>query len=387
MVRARTFRVAVLVDTSTGWGRRLVRGIGNYVRKQGTWYVWIMAGGQSPQVRLPTAWRGDGIIARVASHAYARHVTQAGVPVVNVSAIQLKGVDLPRVATDVRAVGRLAAEHFLDRGFRHFGYVGPRQRSYVESHYQGYVRALAEAGCQCTPYSPGPGAGVQAGWHARQKDLARWLKQLPRPVGVLTWATELAQEVVDVCQQAKLLVPEQVAVLAADDDELLCEMSNPPLSGITLSSERIGYEAAALLERLMRGRRPPKAPILIRATGVVARQSTDTLAVDDPDLARAIAFIRDHAAEPIQVKDVLRAVPVSRRRLERRFRDVLRRTPAAEIRRVHLERAKRLLAETDMAVPDVAAASGFGSREYLACVFKSETGLSPNKYRRRARAR
>ncbi len=387
MHRTKAPRIAVLVDTSTGWGRRLVRGIGSYVRRRGIWHVWIMAGGQNPQIRLPAGWRGEGVIARVASHATARHIAKAGVPIVNVSAIKLKGVDLPRVATDLRAAARLAAEHLLDRGFSHFAYCGPQWRSYVEDHYQGFAIALAEAGRECAFYRPGPGAGVSDSWHTQQKDLARWLKTLPKPVGILTWATERAQELIHACGGAGLLVPEQVAVLAADEDELLCEMCNPPLSGIALSSERIGYEAAALLDRLMRGRRPPKSPILIKATGVVARQSTDTLALDDDDLAQAIAFIRSRAADPIQVKDVLRAVPVSRRRLERRFQEVLRRTPAAEIRRVHVERAKLLLAETDMPVPDIAAASGFGSREYLACIFKSETGLSPQQYRKRAQAR
>ena len=216
---------------------------------------------------------------------------------------------------------------------------------------------------------------------------SRWLKALSKPVGILTWATERAQELIHACAGAGLLVPEQVAVLAADEDKLLCEMCNPPLSGIVLSSERIGYEAAALLDRLMHRRRPPKAPILIKATSVVTRQSTDTLAINDAELARAISFIRAHVADPIRVSDVLREVPVSRRWLERRFRKTLGRTPAAEIRRVHLEQAKQLLTETDMPIPDVAVASGVGSREYLAYMFKSETGLSPQKYRSRARAR
>ena len=182
-------------------------------------------------------------------------------------------------------------------------------------------------------------------------------------------------------------MPEQVAVLAADNDELLCEACVPSLSGIALTSERIGFEAAKLLDRLMHGERPPKAPLLLEPTGVVTRQSTDTLAVDDPDLARAVAFIRRHATDPIQVQDVLREVPVSRRWLERRFREVLGRGPAAEIRRVRLARAKRLLAETDMPVPKVARAAGFGSREYLAAVFKSELNLSPRQYRNRTQPR
>jgi len=226
------------------------------------------------------------------------------------------------------------------------------------------------------------GAGARTAWHTRQQGLFRWLKKLPKPVAIVTWITEQGREVINACRRAGLLVPEQVAVLAADNDELLCEACVPSLSGIALTSERVGHEAAAMLDRLMHGARPRKRPLLIAPTGVVARQSTDTLAVGDPDLAAALSFIRSHATDPIQVGDVLRAVAVSRRWLERRFREILGRGPGAEIRRVRLARAKMLLAETEMPVPQVAARCGFGSREYLANVFKSQTGLSPRQYRR-----
>ena len=215
----------------------------------------------------------------------------------------------------------------------------------------------------------------------------QWLKPLPKPIGILTWTTNCGREVINACRKADLLIPEQIAVLAADEDELLCELCNPPLSGIALTSERIGYEAAATLDRLMKGRRPTENLILIEPTGVISRQSTDTLAIDDVDVAHTVAFIRNHAGDQIQVEDVLRNVAVSRSQLERRFQEILGRTPAAEIRRVHLERAKRLLEETDMTIPKIAFASGFGSREYLAYVFKFETGLTPREYRSRIRAR
>jgi LacI family transcriptional regulator len=381
--------VAVLVDTATGWGRRLVRGIVNYGRGRGPWYLWIKSGGQQAPLWLPPGWRGDGIIARVGTQAAARHVAAARVPVVNISAIEIPGVDFPRVATDLPAAGRMAAEHLLDRGFQRFAYYGLEHRSYVERHYRGFAEAVSGVCAECPFYGTTfeSGAGARTAWNTRQQGLFRWLKKLPKPVAIVTWTTEQGREVIHACRRAGLLVPEQVAVLAADNAELLCEACIPSLSGIALTSERIGFEAAALLDRLMHGGRPPKRTILIAPTGVLARQSTDTLAVDDADLARAVAFIRGHATDPIQVKDVLREVPVSRRWLERRFREVLGRGPGEEIRRVRLQRAKLLLAETDMAVPRVAVAAGFGSREYLAAVFKSKIGLSPRQYRNQSQTR
>lgn len=380
--------VAVLVDTATGWGRRLIRGVLNY-SQHGLWYLWIKSGGQETPLWLPPDWRGDGIIARIGTPTAARRVRAAGVPAVNISAIELPGVEFPRVATDLVAAGRLAAKHLLERGFVHFAYYGLTHRPYVDRHYQGFARTVASVCIDC-PFlgtTSDSGAGARTAWSTRQRRLARWLKTLSKPVAIVTWTTELGRELIQACRREGFLVPEQVAVLAADNDDLLCEACSPSLSGIALTSERIGFEAAKLLDRLMHGEAPPAGPLLLEPTGVVARQSTDTLAVDDPDLARAIAFIRSHAADPIQVPDVLREVPVSRRWLERRFHEVLGRGPAAEIRRVRLARAKRLLAETDLPVPEVARLAGFGSREYLAAVFAAELDLSPRQYRNRTQAR
>ena len=387
MVQGEAPHIAVLVDTATGWGRRVVRGIGRYVREHGPWDIWIEARDQRAALRLPPDWHGRGIIARVPNLATARHVAAAGVPVVNVSAVELKGITLPRVMTHLEASARMAAEYLLNRGFRYFAYCGIEWWSYTEYHRQGFAKVLAEAGCSCTVYRPSAREGPRAASHLQQRGLVRWLKPLPKPIAVLTWTTNSGREVIQACRRAGLLVPEQVAVLAADEDELLCDMCNPPLSGIALTSERIGYDAAALLDRLMHGCRPPKEPILIEPTGVVTRQSTDTLAIQDADVASAVDFIWKRASEPIRVGDVLRAVPVSRTQLERKFQASLGRSPAAEIRRVHLERAKQLLAESDMPLRNVAAAAGFASREYLSYVFKSQMGLSPKRYRDRTRAR
>jgi LacI family transcriptional regulator len=377
-------RVAVLVGTSTGWGRGIIRGIANYANKHGPWHVWVEGRGQDEPPRLPPGWVGEGIIARVSNPAIARLVASAGVPTVNVSSIMLSGVKLPQVANDVRATGRLAAQYLMDRGLRQFAYVGLPRLAYVQPHYQAFAATLAEAGFPCAVHSLAIG---RAGWLARQEGLTAWLRQLPKPVGILTWATPQGRAVLDACRWGGLLVPEQVAVLSGDDDLLLCGICDPGLSGIAVAAEQIGHEAAAVLDRLLSGRRPPKRPILISPTGVVTRRSTEVLALENADLAQAIAFIREHAAEPIQVEDVLQVVAISRRQLERYFQETLGRTPAEEIRRVRLERAKELLATTDLPIPKVAAASGFGTGEYLATIFRQATGLTPLKYRSQIRGR
>lgn len=376
-------RVAVLVDTATGWGRRLVRGIIRYARQRSWWHLWIEARGQDEPLRLPPGWSGDGIIARVATQTIAREIQAAGVPAVNISSIELDGVDLPRVTNDVVGSAELAVEHFTNRGLTHFGYCGPQRMAWVRLHCDTFAECLVKAGYHCAAYRPQKGIGTS--WAARRNDLARWLETIPKPVGVLTWANRLGRELIEVCREKEIHVPEQVAVLGGDDDELLCEACNPPLSGIQVDSEQIGYRAAELLDQLIDGRVAPERPIRIPPLGISARRSTEVLAIDDPDLALAVRFIREHASNPITVSDVLHAVPVSRRQLERDFQSVLSRTPAAEIRRVHLERAKELLTNTDHTIPEVAANSGFGSPEYLAQVFRREVGVSPLKYRAQIR--
>ena len=379
MAMRREKRVAVLVDTATGWGRRLVRGIIRYARQRSWWHLWIEARGQDEALHLPPGWSGDGIIARVATQAIAREIQSASVPAVNISSIELEGVDLPRVTNDVVGSAELAVEHFTNRGLTHFGYCGPQRAAWVRLHCDTFAACLWKAGHSCLPYRPRRGIGT--GWTARRNDIARWLGELPKPAGVLTWANRLGRELIEVCREAEIHVPEQVAVLGGDDDELLCEASNPPLSGIQVDSEQIGYRAAELLDRLIDGGSTGGQPVRIRPLGISARRSTEVLAIDDPDLALAVRFIREHASDPITVADVLGAVPVSRRQLERDFQSVLSRTPAAEIRRVHLERAKELLTNTDHTIPEVAVNSGFGSPEYLAQVFRRQVGVSPLKYR------
>ena len=382
-------QIALLIDTATDWGRRMIRGIGRYAKQHGRWDIWLEQRCQHAPGRLPPGWCGDGIIARVADRAMGSYLTEAPGVVVNVSSARIPGVSFPTVTADLHAAAQLAVEHLLDQGFGHFGYFAPLGSSYVDVHYRSFMERLAAAGLDCDllPARRRQGKGSKATWQRQQDELRCWLQQLPKPVAVVTWTSDRGREVLYACRAVGLLVPEQVAVMGGDEDSLLCETCNPPLSGVALTSERIGYEAAALLDRLLRGETPPEEPTLIEPTRVVVRQSTDTLAITDPDLARAIAFVRAHATTPIQVNDILREVPISRSSLERRFQEALGRSPAEEIRRVRLERTKQFLADTDMPVEKIAAASGFGSREYLANAFKQATGLTPREFRNRTRGR
>ncbi|MEM9083487.1 MAG: DNA-binding transcriptional regulator [Planctomycetota bacterium] len=382
-----TPHVALLVDTATGWGRRLIEGVLSYVRSTGRWRVWIDAHGRDDPLRLPPGWSGDGVIARINNETMAYHLERAGVPVVNVSSIELEGVqDFPRVTQDTAATAHIAYEHLAERGLRHFGYCGPTTLPYVKAQIEAFEHAVKNGGHTCSVFDPGGREGSDANWGLQVDALCHWISRLPKPVGILCWATFRAQEVLEACHRLGVEVPEEVAVLAGDDDDLICDLTNPPLSGIVTPSEQIGLKAAELLNKLMDDQVVEAEPIRLRPTGVIARLSTDTLAIDDEHIANAVKFIRENSSRPIQVADILKKVPVSRRVLERRFSQVLGRSPAEEIRRARLSHAVSLLVHTDLTIPEVAARSGLGTPQYLGRLFGRYYSMSPRKFREQARA-
>jgi LacI family transcriptional regulator len=376
--------VALLVDTSSGWGRRLVHGVLSWAHTHGPWHIWIEPHGQAERLRLPAGWRGDGVIARVSNAAMAGHLRAAGAPVVNVSGIQLPGVpEFPRVTIDPEASADLAVGHFRGRGFSAFGYVGAFELPYVQDHYRAFAARLAREKMDCHVYRTR--GRRPAGWQARMRDMMRWVTALPKPIAVYTWGSEVGRLVIDACLRADIAVPHEVAVLGGDDDELLSHASFPPQSGIVVPAEEVGRTAAELLARLMRGGAPPRAPLLLRSRQIRERASTDTLALSDPRLVQALRFLREHAGEPITVADILKAAPMARRTLELKFIKALGRTPAEELRSLRLARARTLLADSDLPMQEVAEACGFATYNYLSYLFKKATGYSPLAYRKAAR--
>ncbi|CAA6692420.1 MULTISPECIES: DNA-binding transcriptional regulator [unclassified Lentimonas] len=377
-------QVAILVDTATGWGRRVVRGILSYAEKVGPWHVWIRPSGRGDLEELPDSWNGDGIIARISSHEIARFVQQKNIPVVNVSGITVDGFEAPCVTTDYEKVATTAVEHFLDRGFRNFGYVGPVYESFVSRHHHAFEDALSALGHPCVTYPMaklGPDTDIQT----IRRTLRQWVASLPRPIGVFSWGATVGRDVIEACLWEKISVPYDVAVLGGDFDDLLNVASYPALSGVVTPAEQIGYQAAEKLHKTILGESVENETTLLPPVGVEERLSTDVIAVDDPKLAQVVAYIREHAFEQIVVDDILKAVPMSRRILERRFQQAFGRTLLAEIRRVRINRARKLLSETDMQMQDIAEACGYNTYNYLTHIFKRVAGMTPTDYRKQWR--
>jgi LacI family transcriptional regulator len=373
----------VLVDTSTSWGRRIHEGIHHYSQRHGRWQLFVEARGMEEALALPHGWRGDGVIARVSSRSMAHELSGEGLPDVHVTGIQLQGVTFPQVTNDLVASARVAADHFLDRGFRSFAYFSLQGLEYVAKHQQAFCESVSKSGFPCAVLAVDPVHGAEPDWNLDVAKLGAWLKTLPRPVAVLTWNPSSAREIIFASQAANLLVPEDVAVLSGTDDELLCELLDVDISALLVGAETIGFEAARILDLLMSGQKGPKKPVLVPPAGVVTRQSTDTLAISDRAVVKSVSFIRENLCQPLHVAEIAKHAGVSRRVLERRFQHHLARTPAEEIRRVRLRRAQELLLDTDMPIPELSEAAGFGSPEYMAYVFRQECNMTPVEYRRK----
>jgi LacI family transcriptional regulator len=401
-------RVVLLISPTEGYDRGILYGIARYARNHGPWILHVFAYQAGfpllERVTLLTDWgskrrsrrrsaslpldlRGfgaTGIIGRIDAPEVADAVRAAALPTValDLTAEQLAQADLVRQVSEIRPdshkAGVMAAEHFLDRGFRQFAFVGYENRNWSRYRQEAFCARLREADFECQVLL----STAATPWHCEQPEVTQWLKALPKPLAVMACSDVRGREVIEACHLGGLHLPDDVAVLGVDDDRMVSELANPPLSSVALNSEQGGYRAAELLAGLMSGRVKKRQLILVEPSWVAARASTDVIAVQDREIAKAVLFIRENARRPIGVKDVVKHSLGSRRALEIRFRHSLGRSIRDEIERVRLRWAKQLLVETDLSLSKVAECSGFGSRSYLGAVFRRTTGMTLMEYRR-----
>ncbi len=377
--------MALLIETSNRYGRDLLYGVRDWNRTGDRWAIRFSEQGRlAPLPSWLHEWAGDGIIARVDSPQIARALRRTGLPVVDVSAERFAS-EFPRVSVDNAAVARLAAEHLWGKGFRNFAFFGDPRFLWAQQRGEEFRRVLMAAGKTCAVFAGGLGSGKRPGSDAEIRAMADWLATLPRPLGVFACYDGRAQQVLEACQSREWDLPDEIAVLGVDNDEVLCDLCTPPLSSVQPNARRTGYEAAAMLARMMRGERLGSQTRYVEPVRVVERQSTDVVSVADARVAAALRFIREHVGEGIDVSDVLRAVPMSRTLLERKFQAALGHSPHRQIVQQRIERAKHLLAESEVSIAVVAELAGFNDASYLSVTFRRETGESPYAYRARHR--
>lgn len=379
--------VILLVPSAREYDRGLRRGIFEYAHAHGPWVfyeeapAYLQRLSPAQRIRHMKDWKADGLIVVQGRHA---EVESLGIP--TVVAIGTRTLDRSHaqvVCADFE-IGEMGARILLSLGLRHFAYCGLNGLDFSDNRGSGFARAVGEAGWAASAYSPSTRHSGQS-WYSEQKLLARWLLELPKPVGLLACNDDRARMLAEICRGLGVRVPDEVAILGVDNDEQVCRSANPPVSSIALATERGGYEAAALLQSLMSRSKPAKRTVVVSPTREVRRQSTDLLAIQDVPLMRAVRFIRENGQRNIRVEDLCNVAGISRRALQDRFVRELGRTPMEEIHRHRVDRISRLLIETNLSIDEIAQASGFEDPSHVARFFSRLTGMTPHVYRKKLR--
>lgn len=382
-------RVAVLIETSRAYGRGLLHGVSRFFSENGSWSTYFEP--HDLEVALPAwlkSWDGDGILARITSRKMASALAATGLPL-----IDLRGGDrslgLPPFGPNNRSICEMAFEHLHRLGLEEFAFCGePRGYHYYDDERADFFQEVVKKnGFNCHLFRHRYRKRSAKNWEKDQEHLQAWLKSLPKPIGIMACHDDRGQQLLDACRRGDLRVPEEVAVIGVDNDAFLCGLSIPSLSSIDVNSQRIGYEAALLLDRMMRGKvqfEKPKCsePRYFEPAGVVVRQSTDIRACDDRQIASAVTFIQQNACRGITVMEVEKQIPLSRSLLNRRFKRIVGRSPKEEILRVRVEIAKQMLIDTGLPIDAISRNTGFSQSKYFTEVFRKRTGSTPLAFRK-----
>lgn len=376
--------VLLLVETSRAFGRGLIQGVSRYILEYGDWNVHIEDRGllESAPFWL-NSWSCDGIISRTSSFKIEKALRKSKASVVELMG---NGEDIKaEIRNDEDAVAAAVYDHFERSGFQEFGFFAIGNAWWSTLRQEAFTRIIAENGKILHVFS-GAGAGKRVFypvWEPRYDAATlRWLRRLPKPIAIWAVSDFLAVRLLDAARRLGFAVPEEIAILGTTNDPILCSVLTPSLSSVDLNSFRIGYLAAERLDAKMRGDPVPDAPILVCPNGVVARQSSDVVSVDDAKVAAALSYIREYACSKLSVDGVAETVHLSRSTLQRKFRQCVGRTVAQEILRIRMDHAKRLLLQTDFSLSAIARKIGFATTDYFVQAFRRENGLTPRQYQR-----
>jgi LacI family transcriptional regulator len=379
MTAPKTNHKRVLV--ALGWyDYRLHRGIEKYAQE----HAWHLSANYAREKVVPWGWEGDGILAWLgAGDDLAEFVTQAKIPTVDFS-FRRSHLLFARVLEDHAHAARLVAEHFLSRGLRNFLFYSDTDNWSYEERGQGFIGALREAGHHCGWLRWHQSIAYRSGrqeWRRKRDWLTSCLKRAAKPIGIFAANDEQALDVLESAQSAGFAVPEEIAIVGAENYLLAPDSMPTPISSVDTNLELLGYRGAALLDELMHRKPAPKEPLRVPAARLIARKSSDLMAVEHKGVARSVRFILEHCHEPISVKDLVSVAAMSRRGLHKAFIEHLGRTPGEELHRVRIDRAKTLLEESNHKMEVLARMCGYQSANSFCVAFKQATGMSPKAYR------
>lgn len=376
-------KVIIMVDTGRASGRKFLRGIERYLQANPHWEVCLQPPQYLPRDNFNVrSWfrlqDADGLIARDSPHTSS--LLNLRLPkIINDTKYENPATSV--IYTNSEKTGELAAHYFTGLGFKHFAFCGFEGLAWSDRRYKTFSDCLQQSGIAGVfNYHDWPGSGRQT--ETERWSIAEWLKTLPKPICVFACNDDRGVYILEACKIVGLKVPEEVAVLGVDNDELTCDLSSPPLSSIELNFERGGFETARLLDEIMANGKSSNN-IVIEPIDIITRQSTNVFSVDDEEVAKALRFIRENYKDPIQVKHVVAATVLSRRDLELKFKNKLRRSIKDEINRLRIESVKRKLINSTDTIYNIAASLTYTDPQHFSRFFRQVTGSSPNEFRRR----
>lgn len=388
--KAKDIKVAFVVPSISLNLRHILKGVCRYSLVNPNWHLRIASG--VPENILPSLKETgiDGMFVAIHSSKLMSIVAEMNLPCVGMDCLEVPKV-LPYLTADSVQAGRLAAEHFLERGFKHFAYYSPSSYFWSVRRRDGFCQRLRKAGFTANVYNSEEIAEKhdkydwQSGrtWMKGLEELVKWLQSLPKPVGLMACDDTIGYDLIEAAGEAGIRIPEEVAVIGVFNDDVLCNAAQPPLSSVAINLELAGYQAAQLLNSIIIGRKKMTGQaILAQAVHVIARQSSDIIAINDTDVAAAVSFIRKNFSLHIQVADIVESAACSRRSLETKFRKTLGRSIMKEVMRMRIEYIASLLLESDMSIDKITKASTFDSVSHLIRVFKKHKGIPPNAFRK-----
>lgn len=377
----RKLRVALLVDSSRLYYRDILKGIAKYSQSHGLWLFYNEPSvDQKKTLSHLKGWGVDGMIVAVLDNKSVSKYTLPGVPTIVVMQKEYISGYI-NITGNFKRTGTIAAEYFLNKGFNNFGFCSWNDALWAVNRGKAFQERLANNGYKVHWHGE-IFPRLHGMWEMQQQHLIKYLRDLPKPIAILACNDDCARHVLEACNRAEIHVPEQIAVLGVDNDDTVCNLTYPPLSSVAVNAAKAGFEAAQALHNLMQ-KKPYNHDIIVEPLQVVTRHSTDVLAIEDTDVASAIAFIRQNASKVITVADVVAATSLSRRQLERRFHTTIGRTIHKEIRKSRADMIANMLANTDLNISEISNIMGYYEDGHLRRYFQQEMGLSPSAYRRR----
>jgi LacI family transcriptional regulator len=371
-------RIILLLETSRAFGRQLIMGIARYSRLNGPWSFYKEPVDLKSSIPHLTSWKPDGIIMR--DSLVTKELLKLKIPTILAIHDSKYPKDLPVIKTDSYSIAKMASDHLISKGLKNFAYCGFNNYDWSKERGQYFDRFNSDAGYKTHIYHPPK--RLKKDWENEQHHVSEWIKKLPVPVGIFACNDDRGQHILEVCKMINLKVPEEVSVIGVDNDPMVCDIGDPPLTSIALNVESAGYDSAKLLDVLLSGKKMKGQQIMVSPTHIVQRQSTDILAVNDPEVALAIRYIKKNAKNKIFVRDVVKMTNLSRRTLEKQFRKTIHRSIYDEIRLVRIEWISKLLIETDLTISQITSLFNFTDVEHISRYFKKEKGIGLRQFRK-----